>query len=386
MQLRYGMNPHQRARVASGDRPGPAGSTPVLVRHGQPSYINLLDALNAWPLVREAAVAIGGPVAASFKHVSPAGVACAGTLDETAIQTWSLDAEVGPLTSAYVRARDADPKSSFGDMIAVSDPVDAELAGLVRQVVADGIVAPGFEPGTVATLAAKKHGQFLVLEADPGYQPPTWERRDVFGLVLEQERDRAPVTAELLTGGGSPLPESAVRDALLGLITLRYTQSNSVALVRDGMTLGIGAGQQSRVDCVKLAAAKTRSWWLRRHDLIRTLPRVRGMPRQDWLNWQVRLAEGDMTPGQRAQFRRLFPGVPDGLSESARAQWIGRLAEVTLTSDGYLPFRDNVEHASQVGVRHVVEPGGSTRSAAVAAACAELGVTLTTTGLRLFHH
>lgn len=382
MQLRYGINPHQRARVAGPDL---AGSAPVLVRNGQPSYINLLDALNGWQLVREAAVAIGGPVAASVKHASPAGVACAGTLDETAIQTWRLGAGVGPLTSAYARARDADPKSSFGDMIAVSNPVDAELADLVRQIVADGIVAPGFEPGTVATLAAKKHGQFLVLEADLGYQPSAWERRDVFGLLLEQERDLDPISAELLAGG-STLPESAARDALLGLVTLRYTQSNSVALVRDGMTLGIGAGQQSRVDCVKLAAAKTRVWWLRRHDLIRAMPMLPGMPRQDRLNWQVRLAEGDMTPGQRAEFSRLFPGGPDVLSGSARAQWIERLDEVTLTSDGYLPFRDNVEHARQVGVRHVVEPGGSTRSAEVAAACAEHGMTLTRTGLRLFHH
>ncbi len=386
MRLRYGINPHQRATVTGADPPGRTGSAPVLVRNGQPSYINLLDALNAWQLVREAAAAIGGPVAASFKHVSPAGVACAGELDDAALEAWGLDAAIGDLTSAYVRARDADPKSSFGDMIAVSDPVDAELADLVRRVVADGIVAPGFEPGTVATLAAKKHGQFLVLEADVNYQPPAWERRDVFGLLLEQERDLAPVSAELLTGGGSRLPESAVRDALLGLITLRYTQSNSVALVRDGMTLGIGAGQQSRVDCVKLSAAKTRIWWLRRHDLIRTLPLVPGMPRQDRLNWQVRLAEGDMTPGQRAEFSRLFPGGPDALSGSARAQWIERLDEITLTSDGYLPFRDNVEHASQVGVRHVVEPGGSARSAEVAAVCAELGMTLTRTGLRLFHH
>ncbi len=313
-------------------------------------------------------------------------MACAGTLDETAIQSWRLDAGVGPLTSAYVRARDADPKSSFGDMIAVSDPVDAELADLVRRIVADGIVAPGFEPGTVATLAAKKHGQFLILEADLGYQPPAWERRDVFGLLLEQERDLAPISAELLAGGDTQLPESAVRDALLGLITLRYTQSNSVALVRDGVTLGIGAGQQSRVDCVKLSAAKARIWWLRRHDVIRALPMLPGMPAQDRLNWQVRLAEGDMTPGQCAEFSRLFPGGPDALSGSARAQWIERLDEVTLTSDGYLPFRDNVDYASQVGVRHVVEPGGSLRSADVAAACAELGMTLTRTGLRLFHH
>ncbi len=380
MQLRYGINPHQAARIVSPDAGGP-----VRVRHGRPSYINLLDALAGWQLVREASAAIGLPAAASVKHVSPAGAAVAGNLDEVTRETWGLDATAGPLTAAYARARDADPKSSFGDMIAVSGPVDAELAGLLRRVVADGIVAPGFEPGVVAMLGAKKQGQFLVLEADPAWVPPRAERRDVFGLTVEQDADLAPITAELLAGGPELRP-AVQRDALLGLATARYTQSNSVALVRDGVTVGIGAGQQSRVDCVRLAAAKAAAWWLRRHPHVRALAAVPGMSRQDRLNWQLRLADGDMTPGQLAEFGGLFPGHDPVLDRAERTAWAGLLSDVTLVSDGYLPFPDNVEHASRAGVRHIVEPGGSSRSAEVAAACAGHGMTLTRTGLRLFRH
>jgi phosphoribosylaminoimidazolecarboxamide formyltransferase/IMP cyclohydrolase len=268
-------------------------------------------------------------------------------------------------------------------MIAVSSAVDAELAGFLAHVVADGVVAPGFEPGTVAALARTTRGTFLVLEADPAYQPPAAEVRDVFGLILEQERDVAPITADLLAGEPA-LPPAAVRDALLGLVTLRYTQSNSVALVRDGMTIGIGAGQQNRVDCVKLAAARAATWWLRRRPEIRALPAVAGMTRQDRLNWQIRMAEADMTPLQRAEFGRLFSGADP--APGGREEWIAELDGVTLASDGYLPFRDNIDQASRAGVRYVVEPGWSSRSPEVEAACAEHGMTLVRTGLRLFHH
>jgi phosphoribosylaminoimidazolecarboxamide formyltransferase / IMP cyclohydrolase len=386
MQLRYGINPHQAARIVDRQVPGP-----VRVVHGQPSYINLLDALTGWQLVTEAASAVSLPVAASVKHVSPAGVAAAGPLDAVTRETWGLDASAGPVTAAYARARDADPKSSFGDMIAVSEPIDAELAGLLRRVVSDGVIAPGFEPGVAASLAAKKHGRFLILEASQSVEAPVLERREVLGLTLEQDADRVPITAEVLRAAGSaagllPLPAGARADALIAIVTARYTQSNSVALVRDGVTVGIGAGQQNRVDCVRLAAAKARVWWLRRHDQIRALPALAGLPRQDRLNWQIRIADGDMTPVQRAEFGRLFPGTSAELTAAERARWAGQLGGVTLASDGYLPFRDNIDHASQAGVRHVVEPGGSSRSDEVAAACAEYGMTLTRTGLRLFRH
>jgi phosphoribosylaminoimidazolecarboxamide formyltransferase/IMP cyclohydrolase len=376
------MNPHQDARVVL-----PKGKPPIQVIRGEPSYINLLDALNAWRLVLEASAATGLPAAASFKHVSPAGVAVAGPVDAAAQQTWRIGAAPGQLTAAYVRSRDADPKSSFGDLIAVSAPVDIEFAEFVAGVVADGIIAPEYEDGALAILAPKKQGSFLVLTADPGYQPPEWEARDVNGVILEQQRDNVPLTPDLLTVvSGAALPPHAVRDALLSLATVRYTQSNSVALVADGTALGIGAGQQNRVDCVRLAAAKAATWWLRRHDRIRDLPAVPGMLRQERLNWQVRMAEGDMTPGQLVEFATLFPGTAPYLDPAERNQWLARLDGVTLSSDGFLPFRDNIDHASRIGVRYVVEPGGSSRSGEVAEACAEYGMTLIRTGLRLFHH
>jgi phosphoribosylaminoimidazolecarboxamide formyltransferase / IMP cyclohydrolase len=382
MQLRYGMNPHQEAHATF-----PADGGPARILSGEASYINMLDALNGWQLVREAASATGSAAAASFKHVSPAGVAVAGQLDESARASWRSEADANSLTSAYIRARDADPKSSFGDMIAVSEPVDADLARFVAGVVSDGIIAPGFESSAVGVLAPKKQGTFLVLEADPAYQPPDWEQRDVLGLVLAQHRDTAPVTPELVSVADGPrLPPGAVRDALLGLAAVRYTQSNSVALIADGAALGIGAGQQNRVDCVRLAAAKAATWWLRRHDQIRDLPELPGMQRQERLNWQIRMADADMTPSQLAEFGRLFPGIEPYLDPAERARWLARLDDVTLISDGFLPFRDNIDYASRVGVRHVVEPGGSSRADDVAAACADYGITLVRTGLRLFHH
>jgi phosphoribosylaminoimidazolecarboxamide formyltransferase / IMP cyclohydrolase len=353
VELRYGLNPHQAARMTGDTKP------PFTVLNGTPSFINVLDALGAWQLVREASAALGVPAAASFKHTSPAGAAIAGGIDSTMRASWGLRrAETGPLTSAYVRARDCDPKSSFGDMIAVSQPVDAELAAFVCGVIADGIIAPGFEPGTVELLARKKRRAFCVLEADPGYEPPAWERREVYGVVLEQERDRQPITAACLQG--PQLPEAAVRDALLGMITLRYTQSNSVAFVRDGMTLGVAAGQQSRVDCTRLAGEKAAIWSRRRHPAAREPAFAPRLPRQERLNGQMRRASD--------------PSLPSGLDG------------VTMVSDGFLPFSDNVDVASEYGVSYIVEPGGSTRSEDVRAACRSHGITLTRTGIRLFRH
>ena len=381
MDMRYGVNPHQKARVGEGS---PA---PIKLLNGSPSYINLLDALNAWPLVREAHAALGAPVAASFKHVSPAGVAVAGSPDETMREVWGLgDGRIGPLTSAYVRARDADPKCSFGDMIAVSEPVDLELAGFLARVISDGIVAPGFEEGALEILSRKKKGAFLVFEADPDFQPPKWERRSVYGMVLEQEQDALPITSDCLQMAEGPqLGPQAVNDALLGMITVRYTQSNSVAYIRDGMTLGIGAGQQSRVDCTKLAGAKAANWWMRRNPSVRGLGLPEEMSRQDKLNWQIRFAEGDMAPGEWEAFREVA-GDTEPVTAGARAAWGEQLDGVTLASDGFIPFRDNIDYASRYGVRYVVEPGGSLRTPEVAAACREHGMALAHTGIRLFHH
>ncbi|GAA1263355.1 phosphoribosylaminoimidazolecarboxamide formyltransferase [Kitasatospora nipponensis] len=389
LPLRYGMNPHQGAARATAVHPD---RQPVRLLNGAPSYVNLLDALNGWQLVREAAQALGRPAAASFKHVSPAGAALAGPVDAVTAELYGVEAAaVGPVTSAYLRARDADPKSSYGDFAALSHPVDAELADLLARVVCDGVIAPGYEPGTVERLSRKKGGRFLVLAAEPGHTPPEQESREVFGLRLTQERDRAALTPELLDpvpGPGAPaaLPAAAVEDLLFGLAVLRYTQSNSVCYLRDGMTLGIGAGQQSRVDCTRLAGAKVDTWWLRRHPAVRALafrPEVR---RQDRINWQIRFLEGDLTPDERGRLAAALAAPARELTAGQRARWLGELTGVAFVSDGALPFRDNVDHARRHGVRYLAEPGGSVRSDEVAAACHEHGITLARTGLRLFHH
>ena len=376
--MRYGMNPHQPASIVAGHGPR--------VISGEPSMINYLDALNAFELVREADDAAGAPAAASFKHVSPAGAALAGVVDATAARTWRVDQGVGGLLSAYVRARDADPKSSFGDVVALSRPVDEATAQFLRTVICDGLIAPGFEPGTAAILAHKRDGRFLVLEADPARVPPATERRDVLGVTIEQERDRVPVATALPDDG--TLDAGTRADALLGLVTLRYTQSNSVALVRGGAAIGIGAGQQNRVDCVRLAGDKARVWWLRRHPFVDGLPTVGGMGRQDRLNWQIRFAGQEMTAGQRAEFQALFGAEARGRYDDPtwRTEWTAALSGVTLTSDGFLPFRDNVEYAAAAGVTTIVEPGGSARTGEVADSAAAHGIAHVQTGLRLFHH
>jgi AICAR transformylase/IMP cyclohydrolase PurH len=383
LELRYGINPDQLARASAIDQQAP----PVRLLAGRASYINLLDALNAWQLVREASTALGRPVATSFKHVSPAGAAGSGPVDSVMEQTWAVDSRVlSPVATAYVRARDCDPKSSFGDFAAVSEPVDLSLARVLAAVVGDGIIAPGFEPGVLDILSRKKRGSYLVIEADPGFEPLAWERREIFGLVLEQQRAARPVTRELIRAGApAALPESAVEDLVLASITARYTQSNTVTCARDGMVLGVGAGQQSRVDCTRLAGAKADTWWLRRHASVQSLRFRPGVRRQDRISWQLRYLEGDLTSDERHRLREATDDLPE-LSSAQREQWLQQLTGVALASDGYLPFRDNIDQAARHGVRHIAHPGGSARSAEVEEACREHGITLVSTGLRLFHH
>jgi phosphoribosylaminoimidazolecarboxamide formyltransferase / IMP cyclohydrolase len=377
--VRYGMNPHQTAAVV-------ADSGAVSVVNGEPSLINYLDALNGWQLVREAQAATGLPAAASFKHLSPAGVAVAGEVDDTARETWSLPGELDALTSAYVRARDADPKSSFGDVVAVSQPVSLDLANFLAGTITDAVIAPGFESGAVSQLAGKRDGRFVVFEVDPLVPIPTRERRDVYGMTFEQDRDTVPITTDLLDG--QDLPPSVAQDVLIAAVTLRNTQSNSIVLVKDGAALGVSAGQQSRVDCVRLSVAKARLWWLRRHPNVRALPRIDKMTRQDLLNWQIRFAEHALTPPQLADFTRLFGAEALALYEQKiwRDCWATRLTGLTMASDGYLPFRDNIDYAAAGGVTTVVEPGGSRRTPEVQQAADDLGVRHITTGLRLVHH
>ena len=384
MDLRYGINPGQKAAV----EPVGHGEWPVRVLHGSPSYVNMLDALNSWQLVREASGALNRVAATSFKHVSPAGAALAGTIDDVTADLYGVDrVSLGQVASAYLRARDADPKSSYGDFAAVSHPVDAELADLLTRVVSDGIIAPGYAPGTVDTLRKKKDGRFLILEADDEFVPPERERREVFGLRLDRQRDLMALSAELLKDiVCGTLPPAARDDLLLGLVVMRYTQSNSSCYLRDGVTLGISAGQQSRVDCTRLAGEKADIWWLRGHPTVRALAFAPDVRRQDRINWQIRFIEGDLTPDETTRLASVLTEPAEVLTAQQRTDWLAGLKEVAFVSDGALPFRDNVDHAFRHGVGYIAEPGGSIRSDEVEAACREHGITLVHTGVRLFHH
>ncbi|MFU8855170.1 hypothetical protein ACNAW0_30050 [Micromonospora sp. SL1-18] len=341
VKLRYGMNPHQSPAMVE-----PIGTAPFTVVHGHPSYLNLLDAIGAWQLVREASAGSGTVAAASFKHVSPAGAALAGPIHPVTARLFGVDQSTDAVTQAYTRARDTDPKSSYGDMVAVSAPVTAELAELLRRVVSDGIIAPGYEPGAVAVLSNKKNGTYLILQADSAFAPPVEEVHELYGLRFVQRRDDAP------------LPGGLSADLRLALTTVRYTQSNSIVLVRDGATLGVGAGQQSRVDCIRLAGTKAQLWHQRRFIPVDGASELTSV--QDRVNAQLLLAE------------TIDPPVP--------------LQEVSLASDGALPFEDNITEAVRYGVRNIAEPGGSTRSDVVAEAARRNDINITHTGLRLFRH
>lgn len=385
VKLRYGVNPQQATAEAA---PVTPGSWPVTLLNGQPSYINVLDALNAWQLVHQAGQALGKPVAASFKHVSPAGAAAAGPIDEATAALYGVDPDtVGETASAYIRARDADPKSSYGDFAAVSRPVDDELAAFLSRVFCDGIIAPGFEPGVIARLSKKKKGSFLIMEAEEDFVPPARETREFYGVSLTQDRDNAPLTKDQFTHVTGAAPSAqAIEDLLLGQVVLRFTQSNSTCYLRDGVTLGIGAGQQSRVDCTRLAGAKTDTWWLRRHPSVRALTFQEGTRLADRINWQIRYLDGDLTPDEQARFAEALTSPAPDLTDADRREWAAGLADVAFTSDGALPFRDNVDHAARRNVSVIAEPGGSIRSDDVQAACDEYGITLLRTGIRLFHH
>ena len=375
MHLRYGLNPHQSATAT------PVGPEPFRVINGAPSAINLLDAITGWNLVRDAWRQLGVPVAASFKHVAPAGVATAGPVDSMIMDSWAVEPSPGPVLSAYLRARDADPRSSYGDLVAVSDPVDHELARFLATVISDGIIAPGYEPGAVEILQRKRRGSYLIMEADPAVRPPETELRELGGVTITQDSDHGGIDASLLP---PELPTPLRDGALLAMITARYTPSNTVVAVRDGQTIGIAGGQQSRVDCTRLAVGKAAAWWLRRHPSSALIARRPGTRRQDRINLQVALATGDPTP---AEARLLIDELGDRLPLAAdRAEWLAGLDRVIIAHDGAIPFRDNVDHAARIGTELIIEPGGSTAAEPVEQACAEHGITLIRTGRRLFSH
>ena len=385
MQLKYGTNPHQRYAAVE---PVTPGTQPIEVLHGTPSLINFLDALNAWQLVRELRGCLGLPAATSFKHVSPAGAAVAAPLGDEFRKVYEVEGrDLSPAALAYVRARGADPKSSFGDFVALSDRVDRETAEFLKGVVADGIVAPGYDPAALEILKAKKSGGFIVMRADPDYQPPPRESREIFGVRLTQDRnDHVIGRTDLANVKIGALTDDATRDLLLGLVTLKYTQSNSVGYAWGGQMIGIGAGQQSRVDCTKLAGAKADVWQLGRHPKVLGLHFKDAVKRQDRINLRVRYIEGDLTREETAAFREALAEPAEPLTDAEKAAFLRQITGVSLVSDGFIPFRDNIDHAHKHGVSFIAEPGGSARDVDIEGACREYGMTLVYTNLRLFHH
>lgn len=387
ISLRYGTNPQQSpARVFMRDD----SDLPISVLGGSPGYINLLDAMNAWQLVRELRQATGLPSAASFKHVSPAGAAIATPLDETLRKIYFVDdAELSPLAIAYARARGSDRLCSFGDFIALSDTVDVPTARLIAREVSDGIIAPGYEPEALEILKAKKTGKYAVVQIDPAYEPPLIETRDVGGVTFEQRRHDRLVTPGDFTNvvtRSRYLPAEAFRDLMVAWITLKYTQSNSVCFVKDGQAIGVGAGQQSRVHCVRLAGQKADLWYLRQHPTVLSLPFKPGIKRPERDNAIDQFLRDDVTPNEKAAWQEIFTTIPSQLRPEEKRSWLDGLTGVSLGSDAFFPFSDSIHRAAASGVKFVFEPGGSTRDADVIAVADDYGMTMAFTGVRLFHH
>lgn len=387
LNLRYGTNPNQvPARVYMQDD----SDLPITVLCGSPGYVNLLDALNAWQLVRELKQTIGLPAATSFKHVSPSGAAVAVPLPDILKKIYFVEEmALSPLATAYARARGVDRMSSFGDFVALSDPVDVPTAKLIAREVSDGVIAPDYEPEALEILKKKKQGKYAVIQIDSTYEPQMTETRQVFGVNMEQRRNDRPVTREdfaNIVTKCRELPESAVRDMYIAWITLKFTQSNSVCYVVDGQTIGVAAGQQSRVHCARLAGSKADLWRLRQHPSVLALPFRDGIKRPDRDNAIDQFLQLDVTAAEKKNWENVFTHMPDQLSAEERRAWLDVLTDVVLGSDAFFPFRDSIDRAAKSGVKYVLQPGGSNRDEDVIAACDEYGMTMVFSGLRLFHH
>ncbi|XP_051885406.1 bifunctional purine biosynthesis protein PURH [Pristis pectinata] len=388
LQLRYGMNPHQTPAQIYTLRP----KLPIKVLNGSPGFINLCDALNAWQLVRELKQALGLPAATSFKHVSPAGAAVGVPLTEEEAKVCMVHDkfnDLTPLATAYARARGADRMSSFGDFVALSDVCDVQTARIISREVSDGIIAPDYEGEALEILSKKKNGNYCVLRMDPEYEPDELETRMIFGLHLAQKRNNAPIDRSLFKNqvtSLTDLPESAIRDLIVASIAVKYTQSNSVCYAKDGQVLGIGAGQQSRIHCTRLAGDKTDHWWLRHHPRVLAMKFKTGTKRAEIANAIDQYVGGLIEAVELAKWQEMFEEVPEPLLETERKNWISRLRGVALSSDAFFPFRDNVERAKKSGVDFIAAPSGSAADQLVIDACKQLGITLFHTNLRLFHH
>lgn len=387
--LKYGCNPHQKPASIHSMK---GYDLPFSVLNGQPGYINLLDALNAWQLVQELDEALGLPAATSFKHVSPAGAAVSVPLDDTLLEVYDCkkNQELSPLATAYIRARGADPLSSFGDFIALSRKVDLSTAEVVRKMVSDGIIAPGFDNDALILLKEKKGGKYLILAADPEFKIPELEFREVAGVGFSQLRNTIKINENTLltkvVTKNNDFSAEARRDLVLASITLKYTQSNSVAYALDGQIIGIGAGQQSRVDCTKLAGRKVETWFMRQHPKVLNLPFHEQVRNVERINARILCIEGGMTEPELRTWQSQFSRPVEALSPTEKGEWLTKLEGISLSSDAFFPFRDNIDQASKRGVDYVVQPGGSNRDKEVIAATDEYGMVMAFSGIRLFHH
>ena len=388
--LKYGCNPNQKPSCIFVEN----GELPVTVINGKPGYINFLDALNGWQLVRELKRATGLPAAASFKHVSPAGAAVGLPLDDTLRQIYFVKEEAGelsPLACAYARARGADRMSSFGDWIALSDVCDKSTAMLIKPEVSDGVIAPGYTEEALAILMAKKKGGYNIVQIDPEYRPEPIERKQVFGVTFEQGRnefviDEALITGDLVTENKELTPE-AIRDMIISLIVLKYTQSNSVCYVKGGQAIGIGAGQQSRIHCTRLAGQKADNWLLRQHPKVLNLPFVEKIARPDRDNTiDVYISDEPDEVLAEGTWQRFFTEKPEVLTREEKRAWLDQQSGVVLGSDAFFPFGDNIERAHRSGVQYVAQPGGSIRDDNVIEVCNKYGMVMSFTHMRLFHH
>ncbi|WP_101875509.1 phosphoribosylaminoimidazolecarboxamide formyltransferase [Lachnoclostridium edouardi] len=389
LELKYGCNPNQKpSRIFMDD----GRELPIQVLSGKPGYINFLDAFNGWQLVKELKEATGLPAAASFKHVSPAGAAVGLPLDETLAKIYWVDdmGELSPLACAYARARGADRMSSFGDFISLSDICDADTAKIIKREVSDGVIAPGFEPEALEILKSKKNGNYCVIQIDPGYVPAPIEKKQVFGITFEQGRNQLEINRDLLKNvvtANKEIPDAAKIDLIISLITLKYTQSNSVCYAKGGQAIGIGAGQQSRVHCTRLAGNKADNWFLRQAPQVLNLQFVDNIRRADRDNAiDVYIGDEYMDVLADGRWEAIFKVKPPVFTPEEKRAWLDKMEDVALGSDAFFPFGDNIDRAYKSGVKYIAEPGGSVRDDNVIEACNKYGMAMAFTGIRLFHH
>ena len=388
LELKYGCNPNQKPSRIFVEN----GELPIEVLNGKPGYINFLDAFNGWQLVKELKEATGHPAATSFKHVSPAGAAIGLPLSDVEKKIYWVDdlGDLSPLACAYARARGADRMSSFGDFISLSDVCDVDTANMIKREVSDGVIAPGYEPEALEILKTKKKGNYNIIKIDPAYKPDPIERKQVFGITFEQGRNEMPIDEEFLgklVTENKDVPEDAKRDLIIALITLKYTQSNSVCYVKGGQAIGIGAGQQSRIHCTRLAGQKADNWLLRQCSKVLNLPFKEDVGRPNRDNAiDVYMSDDYADVLEDGQWQQFFTEQPEPLTREEKREWLDKMDGVALGSDAFFPFSDNVQRAHRSGVKYIAQPGGSIRDDLVIEACNEFGIAMYFSGMRLFHH